>query len=100
MWVPARIVYLIAGLALFAAWLNDSDNPTLHRAILLSCAMIACVGWNSCGPTVEHRAAKKCSGIMAALHATPYEAVVAQTARPARHRTPPRFIGDGRLPIH
>ena len=31
MWVPASLVYLIAGLALFAAWMKESD-ALLERA--------------------------------------------------------------------
>ena len=31
MWVPACTVYIIAGLALFAAWLRESENRVLRR---------------------------------------------------------------------
>ena len=32
MWIPAGLVYIFAGLALFAAWLRESDARTLRRA--------------------------------------------------------------------
>jgi hypothetical protein len=31
MWIPAGLVYLIAGLALFAGWLREADLRTERR---------------------------------------------------------------------
>jgi putative membrane protein len=31
MWIPAGLVYIFAGLALFAGWLRESDAKTLRR---------------------------------------------------------------------
>jgi cytochrome c oxidase assembly factor CtaG len=31
MWVPACTVYVVAGLALFAAWLRESERRVLRR---------------------------------------------------------------------
>ena len=31
MWVPACAVYIVAGLALFAAWLRESERRVLRR---------------------------------------------------------------------
>lgn len=32
MWIPAGMIYLIAGLGLFAAWLRESDQPVIRSA--------------------------------------------------------------------
>ena len=34
MWIPAGLVYLIAGLALFAGWLRESDLRAARREIV------------------------------------------------------------------
>ena len=45
MWVPAGLVYLIAGLALFAAWMRHSERRSaamLGCVVLLACVLSSC----------------------------------------------------------
>lgn len=57
MWIPAGVVYIIAGLILFAGWLRESDNrarafETLPRAAtLVLLALLALL--TSYGPLKE-----------------------------------------------
>ncbi len=40
MWVPAGVVYIIAGLALCAGWLRESDRALQQTLILLICVLV------------------------------------------------------------
>jgi putative membrane protein len=56
MWIPAGVVYIIAGLALFAGWLRESDNRArgihaLAKVSLIAVAMMLV----SCGPSKESK---------------------------------------------
>ena len=34
MWIPAGVVYILAGLILFAGWLRESETRTVESAVL------------------------------------------------------------------
>src|SRR3954471_7017117 len=54
MWIPAGVVYIIAGLALFVGWLRESDRRVRHLdpiAKLTALALAAMLV--SCGPSKE-----------------------------------------------
>ncbi len=40
MWVPAGVVYIVAGLALCAGWLRESDRALQQTLILLICVLV------------------------------------------------------------
>jgi len=48
MWVPAGVVYLGAGLALFAAWLRESDARTARLAMKVSTLLLLAIFVSSC----------------------------------------------------
>jgi cytochrome c oxidase assembly factor CtaG/cytochrome c2 len=52
MWIPAGVVYIIAGLALFAGWLRESENRArgIERVAKLA-VLFAAFGLTSCGPS-------------------------------------------------
>jgi hypothetical protein len=40
MWIPAGLVYVVAGLALFAGWLNEAERR--HAALAIKRTPISC----------------------------------------------------------
>ncbi len=59
MWVPAGLVYLIAGLALFAAWLRQSDR---RAAAMLGSVLVAACLSTSCTSGLAKMAAEVTGG--------------------------------------
>jgi putative membrane protein len=60
MWVPAGLIYIVAGLALFAAWMRYSER---RSAAMLGCvALLACVVSSSCSQGQAQMAASVTGG--------------------------------------
>lgn len=62
MWVPAGLVYLVAGLALFAAWLRQAER---RSAALLGCLLVAACLSTSCTSSQARSAAQVTGGDVA-----------------------------------
>jgi putative membrane protein len=72
MWVPAGILYLLAGLAVFIAWLHTSEKsgrerqrylPTAHSGLMQAIAVAAIsVSLSSCGGATAGQAAAAITG--------------------------------------
>jgi putative membrane protein len=61
MWVPAGVVYLLAGLALFGAWLRQSETKLLRSANFVV-VLAALVALSSCSGGLERAAAEITGG--------------------------------------
>jgi putative membrane protein len=59
MWVPAGLIYLIAGLAMFAAWMRHSEQ---RSAAMLGCVALLVLVLSSCGKGQAQMAATVTGG--------------------------------------
>jgi cytochrome c oxidase assembly factor CtaG/cytochrome c2 len=62
MWVPAGVVYTIAGLGYFAAWLRESERRSRQVAAFVFFACVVCVEASACGRDAYRLAAAMTGG--------------------------------------